>query len=132
MRYSFLDRSGGDLLPYAIAFVEITMFAIVDVGGKQRRVEKGDRLRIERVEAKLGESVSLKPVLLVHTGKSLKIGRPHLEDAQVQARVVAQARHPRILVFKKKRRKQYKRKRGHRQAYTEVVIEKIASSGGGD
>jgi large subunit ribosomal protein L21 len=110
----------------------MTMFAVVQVGGKQRRVEKGDRLRIEKVEAKVGESLSLKPVLLVHTGKTLQVGRPHLDDARVQARVVAQGRHPRILVFKKKRRKQYKRKKGHRQAYTEVVIEKIASSGEGD
>ena len=108
------------------------MFAIVHVGGKQRRVEKGDVLRIEKVEAKVGESLSLKPVLVVHNGKSLKIGTPHLDEAQVQARVVAQGLHPRILVFKKKRRKQYKRKRGHRQAYTEVVIEKIASTGGDD
>ncbi len=104
------------------------MFAIVEVGGKQRRVEKGDRLRIERVEAKVGDTVELRPVLLLHTGKSLKVGLPHVEGASVTAKVVAQDRHPRILVFKKKRRKQYKRKRGHRQAYTEVLVEKISGA----
>ena len=104
------------------------MFAIVDVGGKQRRVEKGDTLRIEKLEAKIGETVELGPVYLLHTGKALKVGRPHVEGASVAAKVVAQDRHPRILVFKKKRRKQYKRKNGHRQAYTEVVIEKISGA----
>lgn len=104
------------------------MFAVVDVGGKQRRVEKGDRLRIEKIDASVGDTVELKPVYLLHTGRALKIGQPHVEGARVSAKVVAQGRHPRILVFKKKRRKQYKRKRGHRQAYTEVVIEKIAAA----
>lgn len=104
------------------------MFAVVDVGGKQRRVEKGDRLRIEKIEAEVGATVELKPVYLLHTGKAIKVGQPHVEGASVAAKVVAQGRHPRILVFKKKRRKQYKRKRGHRQAYTEVVVEKIAAA----
>ncbi len=108
------------------------MFAVVHVGGKQRRVAEGDRLRIEKLEAKVGDTVELKPVLLIQTGKKLEVGRPHVEGARVAAKVVAQARHPRILVFKKKRRKQYKRKTGHRQSYTEVLIEKISATGGKD
>ena len=104
-------------------------FAIVDVGGKQRRVEKGERLRIEKLEAKVGDTVDLKPVYLVQTEKTLKVGHPVLDEARVSAKVVAQGRHPRILVFKKKRRKQYRRKRGHRQAYTEVEISNIVAAG---
>ncbi|MCZ6779675.1 MAG: 50S ribosomal protein L21 [Acidobacteriota bacterium] len=104
------------------------MFAVVDIGGKQRRVEKGDRLRLERVEAKVGDKIELSPVLMVQTEKSLKIGKPHVDGARVSATVVAQDRYPRILVFKKKRRKQYKRKNGHRQSYTEVEINSIVAS----
>jgi len=103
------------------------MFAVIDIGGKQRRVEKGDRLRLERVEAKVGDKIELSPVFMVQTGKSLEIGKPHVDGAKVSAAVVAQDRHPRILVFKKKRRKQYKRKNGHRQHYTEVEIKSIVA-----
>ncbi|MEE9218358.1 MAG: 50S ribosomal protein L21 [Acidobacteriota bacterium] len=103
------------------------MFAVVNIGGKQRRVEKGDRLRVELIDANVGDKVALSPVFLLQSGNSVKVGTPHVEGASVSAKVVAQGRHPRILVFKKKRRKQYKRKNGHRQSYTEVEIQSIVA-----
>ncbi|HUF05465.1 MAG TPA: 50S ribosomal protein L21 [Aridibacter sp.] len=94
-------------------------FAVIRTGGKQFSVEAGDTLRVPSIEAKAGEKIELE-ALMTDDGKEAKI-----ESGKVQATVVSHGRGEKIIVFKKKRRKQYKRKYGHRQGYTEIRIEKI-------
>ncbi len=100
-------------------------YAVIATGGKQQRVAVGDQIKVEKLEAGVGDPVTFKEVLAVHTGKEMKIGRPILEGAKVVARVVAQGKARKVLVFKKKRRKQYRRLNGHRQPFTALVVEEI-------
>lgn len=101
------------------------MYAVVKSGGKQYRVRPGQRVRVEKLEGQLGEVVTLEDVLLVSDGDQVKVGRPLLEGAQVRAKIVEQHRARKIVVFKKKRRKGYRRKKGHRQHYTGLEIQEI-------
>ena len=100
-------------------------YAVIATGGKQHRVAVGDQIRVEKLDAGVGDSVTFDEVLAVRAGKEMKIGRPALEGARVVARVVEQAKARKVLVFKKKRRKQYRRTRGHRQRFTAIVVEEI-------
>jgi large subunit ribosomal protein L21 len=100
-------------------------YAVIAAGGKQHKVAPGDRIKIEKIEAGIGDQVTFDQVLAVQTGSGLLVGRPTLSGARVVARVVAQDRAKKILIFKKKRRKQYRRTRGHRQSFTAVVVEEI-------
>jgi large subunit ribosomal protein L21 len=95
-------------------------YAIIKTGGKQFAVESGQVLRVPKIDEKAGKKVEL-AALLVGEGKDAKVGG----DATVNATVVAHGKADKIIVFKKKRRKQYKRKQGHRQGFTEIKIEKI-------
>jgi large subunit ribosomal protein L21 len=101
------------------------MYAVVRTGGKQVRVEAGQAIRIEKLEGNVGDSIQLSDVLLVGADDGVKIGQPLVEGACVSGTITAQARHPKITVFKMKRRKGYRRTMGHRQSYTEVRIDKI-------
>lgn len=97
------------------------MYAVIKTGGKQYRVSEGQRLRVERLEGNPGQAVTFDEVLLVG-GDSLKVGQPTVAGAQVTAEIVAQDRDKKIIVFKLRRRKNYRRKTGHRQPYTELKI----------
>jgi large subunit ribosomal protein L21 len=97
------------------------MYAVMTTGGKQYKVAQGDRLRIEKIGAAVGETVTFDQVLLVG-GEALKIGTPLVAGATVTAKVVAQAREKKIIVFKFRRRKNYRRKNGHRQPFTALEI----------
>lgn len=101
------------------------MYAVIETGGKQMTVREGDVVRVERVEAKPGDLVTFDRVLLVGEGEP-RIGMPTVESASVQARVVRQGRARKIVVMKFKAKSHYRHKTGHRQAFTEVRIEKIA------
>jgi len=101
------------------------MFAVIKTGGKQYVVKEGDVLSVEKLKAKAGETVQFDQVLLIEDGDQTLIGTPILDKAAVRAEVVRNFKDDKILVFKKKRRKQYRRTRGHRQPLTEVKIEKI-------
>lgn len=101
------------------------MYAVIRTGGKQVRVEPGQAVRIEKIEGEVGSSVKLPEVLLVGADDAIKVGQPLVEGAQVSGTITAQARHPKIRVFKMKRRKGYRRKQGHRQDYTEIRVDKI-------
>lgn len=98
------------------------MYAIVTSGGKQYRVEPGALVQVERVLGDVGASVALTEVNLVHGDAGLVIGKPTVENARVTAEIVRQGRSRSIMVFKKKRRKNYRRTRGHRQAFTQLRI----------
>lgn len=100
------------------------MYAIIKTGGKQYRVEVGERVRVEKLEGQIGDLVSLPEVLLVG-GESPQIGRPRVEKASVEAKIVEQDRAKKVKVYKKKRRKGYETTRGHRQPYTCLEIKKI-------
>lgn len=101
------------------------MYAIVRTGGKQYRVQAGDTIYLERFAAPVGETVSLDEVLLVGGDSGTQVGAPRLASARVVATVVEQGRHAKVRVFKYKKRKHYRRTRGHRQPFTAVKIDKI-------
>ena len=102
------------------------MFAVVKTGGKQYRVSPGDVIRVERLAAEAGALVELGEVLMLGgDGAGIEVGRPRIEGAAVTATVLEQTRGDKILVFKKKRKKQYRRTAGHRQDYTAVRIDSI-------
>jgi len=101
------------------------MYAIMTSGGKQYRVKEGDVLRLEKIDGEVGASVSFDQVLMVSDGEEVQLGRPVLEGAAVHALIVEQDREKKIVVFKFKRRKRYRKKQGHRQPYTAVRIDRI-------
>lgn len=101
------------------------MFAVIKTGGKQYVVRPGDRLKVEKIEGNPGDLVEIKEVLLVNSGDDLKIGTPLVESATVTAEIIEQGRSPKIIVFKKKPKKGYKRKKGHRQYFTTIEIKEI-------
>jgi len=101
------------------------VYAIIKTGGKQYRVSPGDVLRVERLPGERGEEVVLDQVLMVGGDEELKIGQPLVENASVRSQIVRQGKAKKILVYKKKRRKNYRRKQGHRQLYTALQIQEI-------
>ena len=101
------------------------MYAIVQTGGKQYRVEAGDVIVVEKLATEAGAEIVLDKVLLVGDGENVTIGRPVVAGAKVTAQVVSQAKGPKIIVFKKRSKKGYKKTQGHRQKYTELKIKEI-------
>ena len=101
--------------------------AIIKTGGKQYRVAVGDKLRIEKLPTDVGETVDFDEVLLVGSGDGAKIGTPLVDGAKVSALVKAHGRGKKLIVYKFRRRKNYRRKNGHRQSYTEVEITGISA-----
>ncbi len=101
------------------------MYAVIASGGKQYKVQAGETLRVEKIAGEVGQPVTFDQVLLVGEGENLRVGQPRVANARVQARIVEQDRARKILVFKYKRRKRYRRKLGHRQPYTAVRIDAI-------
>lgn len=104
------------------------MYAVIRTGGKQYRVAEGDTIQVERLDAEVGGTLALDQVLMVGgaEGEEPKIGAPLVDGARVTAEIVDQTRGPKIIVFKKKRRKGYRRKKGHRQDLTVLRIREIA------
>ena len=100
------------------------MYAVIQTGGKQYRVEKGEVLRVEKLPGERGASVTFKDILMVG-GEAHKIGKPFVEGAKVEAVITAQDRAKKIIVFKMRRRKNYRRRYGHRQPFTELRITSI-------
>ena len=101
------------------------MYAVIETGGKQYRVQPGDRFRVERREGETGSEVTFDKVLMAGGDGGARIGTPYLSGASVTAEIVDQARDKKVLVFKYKSKKNYRRMRGHRQYYTEVVVRGI-------
>ncbi len=101
------------------------MYAVLKTGGKQYRVTAGDTIKVEKLEGKVGDELELAEVLLLADGERLTLGRPLVEGARVKARILEQDRHRKVVIFKYKRRKRYRRKTGHRQPFTALRIEHI-------
>ncbi len=104
------------------------MLAIVNILGKQYRVSEGDKIKIASLNTEVGKKVTFDTVLFTDNGKEITIGTPIVKDASVSAKILEHGRDRKILIYKKKRRKGYQRKNGHRQAYSLVQIDKISFS----
>ena len=102
------------------------MYAVFRTGGKQYRVSQGDKLRVERLSAEVGDIVDFDQVLLVGEGQDVRIGAPLVPGGKVQGKVIGQGRAKKIEIVKFKRRVNYRRTKGHRQHYTEVEITSIS------
>ncbi|WP_226036544.1 50S ribosomal protein L21 [Aquibacillus saliphilus] len=100
------------------------MYAIIETGGKQVKVEEGEALYVEKLEEEIGASITFDKVLVVG-GDDVKVGAPYVDGATVTAKVEKQGRQKKVTVIKFKAKKNYRRKQGHRQPYTKVTIEKI-------
>ncbi len=101
------------------------MYAVIKTGGKQYVVNEGDTIKVEKLTGEVGSTIEVGSVLAVGVGESVKIGTPTVEGASVKAEVLEHDRDKKIIVFKKKKRKGYSRKQGHRQDYTSLKISEI-------
>jgi large subunit ribosomal protein L21 len=101
------------------------MYAIVEIAGQQFNVEKDKKVFVHRLQAEVGDSLEFSKVLLVDNEGTVKVGTPVVEGAKIMAKVLEHTRGDKVLVFKKKRRKGYQKLNGHRQSFTQVLIEEI-------
>lgn len=105
------------------------MYAIVEIAGQQFKVAKDQKVYVHRLQEEEGAQVSFDKVLLLDNGGNVTVGAPAIEGAEVTAKILGHLKGDKVIVFKKKRRKGYKKKNGHRQSFTEIQIESIAASG---
>ena len=117
--------AGADCGPRLIGLS--VMYAIVETGGKQYPVAPGDRIRVEKLAGDVGTEINLDRVLLIGDGEDVKVGTPVVEGATVKGKIVAHGRHRKVIVFKFRRRTNYRRKQGHRQAFTELEVTEVSS-----
>jgi large subunit ribosomal protein L21 len=101
------------------------MIAVIKTGGKQYKVIPGQKIKIEKLENKIGDEIVFDSVLLLDNEKDVLIGKPFIDGAKVLGKVLAQERHDKVIIYKYKPKKRYRLKKGHRQPYTEVEIVKI-------
>ena len=104
------------------------MFAIVNIAGKQYRVAEGDQIKVALLETEAGKKINFEDVLLADDGKKVQVGKPTIKGMSVSGTVLNHGRDSKVIVFKKKRRKGYRRKNGHRQNYSLVQIDTISTS----
>ncbi len=104
------------------------MYAVIKTGGKQYRVIPGERLKVEKLDGEVGSDVTLDQVLIVADGENVTIGSPIIVGATVKAKVLSHGRGDKVMIFKFRRRKHYRKTQGHRQSYTEIQIENIAAN----
>jgi len=105
------------------------MYAVVNSGGKQYKVQQGEVLRVEKLSGDVGSSVTFDRVLMYSDGENVSIGQPLLDGVSVEGRIVEQGKAKKIIVFKYKRRKRFRRKKGHRQEFTAIQIDSIKARG---
>ncbi len=108
------------------------MYAIIESGGKQYTIKQGDKIRVEKLQGNVGEDISIGTVLAINDGEHLVTGSPYVAGASVVGKVLTQEKADKVIVFKYKRRKDSKKKKGHRQFYTELLVEKIEIQAGAD
>ena len=104
------------------------MYAVLKTGGKEYRVSKGDLIRVEKLEGQVGDQITLKDVLMVSQEGEVQVGTPQLANAAVTGEIVQHIKGKKVLLFKMKRRKNYRRFRGHRQNYTYIKVNDISLS----
>jgi len=103
------------------------MYAVIKTGGKQYRVVAGEKIKVEQIPADVGAEITLDQILMIGEGESVKVGTPMVAGATITARVIAHGRHPKVKIFKMRRRKHYQKHQGHRQNYTELEIGSISA-----
>ena len=103
------------------------MYAVIKTGGKQYKVEKGDKLKVEKLASEEGDNVEISEVLMIADGENVTVGKPYVDGAKVTAKVESHGRGPKIKIIKFRRRKHHRKQMGHRQAYTELSITDIAA-----
>ena len=103
------------------------MYAVIKTGGKQYRVTPGEKLKVEKLVGEVGSDVVIDQVLMVADGDNVTVGAPVVAGATVKATVVSHGRHDKVMIFKMRRRKHYRKTQGHRQDYTEIQIQQIAA-----
>lgn len=101
------------------------MYAVIETGGKQYKVQEGDELRVELLGVEAGDTHTVDKVLMLNTGSDFKVGNPYVEGATVTLKVEDHGKAKKIVVYKYKAKKNYRRKQGHRQPFTKVTVEKI-------
>ena len=101
------------------------MYAVIKTGGKQYRVAAGDTIKVERLTAEVGHDVKIDEVVAIGNGADLVVGAPLVAGASVVASVVAHGRHPKVRIFKMRKRKHYRKSQGHRQSFTEIRISAV-------
>jgi large subunit ribosomal protein L21 len=106
------------------------MYAIISTGGKQYKVSEGETIRVEKIPGEIGESISFDRVLMFSSGETVQVGQPTLADVAVTGHIVEQGKAKKIIVFKMKRRKRYRKKQGHRQQFTALKIDTIKEQQG--
>jgi large subunit ribosomal protein L21 len=103
------------------------MYAVIKTGGKQYKVVTGEKIKVEKLVAEVGQEITLDQVLAIGAGADMKVGTPLLAGATVRATVVAQGKHDKVRIFKMRRRKHYQKRQGHRQTYTELEIGAVSA-----
>lgn len=103
------------------------MYAIIEIGGKQYKVEENSVIDVELQKGKPGDKIELKNLLLSADGEKISVGQPYVKGAKINARIVSHNRGPKLIAFTYRRRENYRRKKGHRQTLTRVKIDKIVS-----
>ncbi len=103
------------------------MYAVIKTGGKQYKVEKGDKLKVEKLASEEGDNVEISEVLMIADGENVTVGKPYVDGAKVTAKIESHGRGPKINIVKFRRRKHHRKQMGHRQAYTELSITDIAA-----
>ncbi len=101
------------------------MYAVIKTGGKQYKVAVGEKIKVEQIAADVGQELTITEVLAVGSGSDIKLGTPLVAGAQVKATVCGQGKHPKVNIFKMRRRKHYQKRQGHRQLFTELEIQAI-------
>ena len=104
------------------------MYAVVKTGGKEYRISPGDLIRVEKMEGKLGDQVTMKDILMVSHEDQVQVGNPLLDDAVITGEIVQEVKGKKVLTYKMKRRKNYRRTKGHRQTYTYIRVNDISLS----
>ena len=103
------------------------MYAVIETGGKQYRVQEGDVISVEKLSVEAGDKVTLDKVLLLNDDKAVKIGAPYVDGAKVESTVVENGKGDKVIIFKYKAKKDYRKKQGHRQPYTMLAIDAISA-----
>lgn len=102
------------------------MKAVMEAGGFQYTVQETEKIKIPKLDAKIGDKIKFDKILAIVDGKKSQFGKPYLKGYFVEGEIISQGRYPKVIVFKFKRRKGYKRKKGHRQSYTEILVNRIS------
>ena len=104
------------------------MYAVMKTGGKEHRVSKGDLIRVEKLEGKIGDHVEIKDILMVSQEDQVQVGMPYLTNAVIMGEIVQEVKGKKVMTYKMKRRKNYRRFKGHRQTYTYLKVNDISST----